>query len=110
MGLCKGNRGNLMQHWVLCEVLRRLGQQSLQHLSLTCTHSMAPWSVPERREEEDDHRCRRVFTEARARGAADRGSVFEEAWFAVSPGGLPYPSSAVLAQHVWRPKLSLTLC
>src|SRR5207302_2024849 len=42
MGLCKANRGNLMQHWVLCEVLRRVGQQEFKHLLFTCTHSMAP--------------------------------------------------------------------
>ncbi len=111
MGLCKGNRGNLLQHWVLCELLHRLAQRDFKHLSLTCTHSMAPWSVPERLEEEDDHRCRRVFNVARTREAAERGSVFEEAWFALSPGaGRPYPSSAALVQHVWRSKLSLTLC
>lgn len=55
MGLCKGNRGNLMQHWVLCELLHRIGQQDFKHLSLSCTHSMAPWSMPERAE---DHRPR----------------------------------------------------
>jgi hypothetical protein len=72
---------------------------------------MAPWSVPELRQEEDDYRCRRVFNEARTRDAAARASVFEEAWFALSPTrGLPYPSSALLAQHVWRSKLSLALC
>src|SRR5690242_911737 len=111
MGLCKGNRGNLMQHWVLCELLQRLGQQGFTHLSLSCTHSMAPWSIPERRGDEDGHRCRRTFNEARTRAVADRNSVFESAWFALAlNGGLPYPSSAVLARNVWRTGLSLALC
>src|SRR5690242_7040192 len=76
MGLCKGNRGNLMQHWVLCEVLHRLGQQDFKHLSLSCTHSMAPCSMPERQADEDGHRCRRTFNEARMRAPADRTSEF----------------------------------
>ena len=46
MGLCKGNLGNLMQHWVLCETLGRLGEQEFESLHMICTHSMAPWSLP----------------------------------------------------------------
>jgi hypothetical protein len=105
-----------MQHWVLCELLDRLGRRDFQHLALTCTHSMAPWSTPERREDDDTHCCRRAFNAARTRAATDRGSVFESAWFALSPnGGLPYPSSAALSSaalslEVWRSALSLALC
>lgn len=45
------------------------------------------------------------------REAANRNSVFETAWFALSPNrGLPYPSSAALVLNVWRMGLSLSLC
>lgn len=111
MGVCKGNRGNLLQHWVLCELLHRLGQQEFKHLSLTCTHSMAPWSVPERRGDDDTHYCRRVFNAARTRAAADRSSVYESAWHMISPNrGLPYPSTALFAPQVWKTRLTLALC
>ncbi len=111
MGLCKGNRGNLMQHWGLCEILHRLNQQDGKHLLLVCTHSMAPWSVPERRDDEATDRCRQTFTAARQRLARSRTTVFEDAWHSLSAyGGLPYPSSAVFAQHVWKKQLSLLLC
>jgi hypothetical protein len=100
-----------MQHWGLCEVLRRLGQQEWKDLLLVCTHSMAPWSVPERRADEATNRCRRTFTVARQRLAASRTTVFEGAWHSLSAsGGLPYPSSAVFASHVWERGLSLILC
>ncbi len=111
MGLCKANRGNLMQHWVLCELLRRLGQRDFKHLMFICTHSMAPWSVPERRDDEARNRCRQVFHLARRRIGNQRINAYEEAWFALSASdGLPYPSSAMFVKHLWKEKLSLLLC
>lgn len=111
MGLCKGNRGNLMQHWVLCEILHRLRQRDFKHLLFACTHSMAPWSVPERQDDEASNRCRRVFHLARQRIENERPTAYEEAWFALSAtGGLPYPSSALFAQHIWQEELSMLLC
>ncbi len=109
MGLCKGNRGNLMQHWVLCDVLERLAQVSPKHLLFVCSHSMAPWSVPVHRDKKDA--CRNVFDEARRRLAESRASLYEKAWDDLDvAGGLPYPSSAVFAQKVWSGPLSLMLC
>lgn len=111
MGMCKGNRGNLMQHWVLCELLHRLGHKDFRHLSLTCTHSMAPWSVPERRADDNTHYCRRVFNAARVRPSADRSSVFETIWHSLAPNlALPYPSSALFVYKFWKTHLSLGLC
>lgn len=78
---------------------------------MVCTHSMAPWSVPERLSPEAMGRCRQIFTAARQRLVTTRPTVFEEAWHSLSsPGGLPYPSSAVFAQHLWQGDLSLLLC
>lgn len=108
MGLCRGNRGNLMQHWALCEVLYRLEKQKFDHLHFVCTHSMAPWSVPERR---NNDKCRQWFTAARQRLNGTQDTVFERAWHSLSPvSGLPYPSSAVFAQQIWKKHLSLLLC
>jgi hypothetical protein len=93
-----------MQHWVLCEVLCRLERQGFAHLFLVCTHSMAPGSVPESGEDEKFHT-------ARGRIKNDRPSAYEEAWFSLSPSdGLPYPSSAMFAQHIWQKGLSMLLC
>ncbi len=112
MGLCRGNRGNLMQHWVLCDLLGRLAQRHpARPLLLACSHSMAPWSVPERRMEDGANKCREIFTAVRRRLAEERPSRYEEAWCALSVGGgLPYPSSAAFTQHVWTGPLSLLLC
>ena len=38
----RGNRGNLLQHWVLVELLARLQQQGPSNLSFIDTHSMSP--------------------------------------------------------------------
>lgn len=103
MGLCKGYRGNLLQHWVLCELLHRLGQQDFKQLLFASTHGMAPWSVPERREDEARNHCRQAFHTARRRIENERLSVYEAAWFSLSVAdGLPYPSSGMFAQYVWQ--------
>lgn len=101
-----------MQHWVLCDLLGRLAQgRSAGRLLLACSHSMAPWSVPERRMEERTNKCRNIFSTVRRRLAESRPSRYEEAWYELSVGGgLPYPSSAAFTEHVWNGPLSLFLC
>lgn len=112
MGVCKGNIGNLMQHWVLAEVIHRLAEPDLLpakqvHLLLVTTHSMAPWSVPRA---QADY----AFNAARRREPARRNSHYESAWHGLSVRqGVPYPSSAALAVKIWpseRRRLSLLLC
>src|SRR5438105_2565707 len=98
VGLCAGNLGNLMQHWVLCETLNRLNSLAFQSLHMVCTHSMAPWSVP-RRPNAD-------FDEVRMRLTANCTDVYEKVWIDLSANnGLPYPSSALFATRAWTKKL-----
>ncbi len=109
MGLCKGNRGNLMQHWTLCECLGRL-HDLYGSLHFVTTHSMAPWAIPVVKPDPDH--CRNKFIAAGSRLAAlDRSSRYEAAWKQLSiTNGLPYPSSAVLACETWKKPLTLALC
>jgi hypothetical protein len=116
MGVCRGNKGNLMQHWVLCETLARL-QMLLpvehSHLLLVTTHSMAPWSVPRKLANPQADYSRPVFDAVRQRAVPQRNSVYETAWHNLSVRhGIPYPSSAAFAVNVWPGdrRLSLLLC
>ena len=115
MGMCKGNLGNLLQHWVLCETLDLLMKSRFDHLHLTCTHSMAPWSVLEPVDYSSKHsprvHRRRYFDKVRNRSNQSQASIYEECWSRCSvQQGVPYPSSAVFAFNFWRTKLSLSLC
>lgn len=107
MGMCKANRGNLMQHWTLCECLTRL-QSHYDDLHFVTTHSMAPWAIPDRKAPSD----RSVFLQAGARlERLASPSPYEAAWQELSVcEGLPYPSSAVFASHVWQKSMTVALC
>lgn len=110
MGLCKGNRGNLMQHWTLAEVFELLRGQH-RNLHLITTHSMAPRAIPEKVEQEK--RCRRVFTAAGKRlTSLPNPTAYESAWKLLNVvSGLPYPSTAAFATRLWPAKgISISLC
>jgi len=110
MGLCKGNRGNLMQHWTVAEVFEILKGQH-RNLHLITTHSMAPWAIPEKIEQE--RLCRRVFRAAGERLAnLPNPTVYESAWKLLDVvSGLPYPSTAAFATRLWPAKgISISLC
>jgi hypothetical protein len=99
MGLCKGNRGNLMQHWTFAEVIEFLKQQ-FKSMHFITTHSMAPWTIPIKAKE---GHCRRVFRQAGRRlGNLERPSIYEQHWKSLAvKSGLPYPSSAVFFASLW---------
>src|SRR4051794_29960294 len=109
MGMCKGNRGNLMQHWTLCECLGQL-EDHYGSLHFVTTHSMAPWAIPIEKVEPD--RCRKTFMQAGVRLTHLEYPIpYEAAWKKLSiTNGLPYPSSAVFACDVWKKPLTLALC
>jgi hypothetical protein len=112
MGVCKGNRGNLMQHWTLCEVLDRLQREQVSSLHFISTHSMAPWSLAKPKNNEESDADRRIFRRAGERLARNSGgTLYENAWLDLSvEDGIPYPSSALFAQSVWKKPISLALC
>lgn len=109
MGVCKGNRGNLMQHWTLCECLREL-ENTYKSLHFITTHSMAPWSIASRKEPEG--LCRTTFNRAGTRlSHLPQPNAYESSWCRVTgPNGVPYPSSCVFAADAWRGDLTCTLC
>lgn len=110
MGLCKGNRGNLMQHWTLAEVFKLL-KGHCRNLHIVTTHSMAPWAIPERVEQEK--LCRRVFRAAGKRLTNHPNpTAYESAWKLLSVfSGLPYPSTAAFVTQLWAAKqISISLC
>lgn len=109
MGICKGNRGNLMQHWTFAEVLTSLNSDSKIHL--VTTHSMAPWAIPEGKERENS--CRRIFRLAGKRLENHQNlSKYETAWKSLTvDAGLPYPSTAAFATKLSKAEgISVGLC
>ncbi|TFG65954.1 MAG: hypothetical protein E4H27_10355 [Anaerolineales bacterium] len=107
MGVCKGNVGNIMQHWVLTEVLNRVHLQGKRWLHLVCTNSMAPASWPE----QPGGQTRPRFEKVRLSLSPFSVTTYQRAWCAISPAGaLLYPSSAAFAAFLWPGKLRLTLC
>lgn len=102
MAKCKGNRGNLMQHWTLCECLINLKKQ-VRDLHFVSTHSMAPWSVVN----EVDGEFKEVIRRLAKLGFP---SNYECALKKLLLGKHDqYPSSAVFVGSVWDGSLSLSL-
>lgn len=103
MGTYKGNKGNLMQHWTLCEILRIAQCNSVTQLNYIDAHAMAPFAWT--RTDSDA-----VFD--RVRENLGKGtSTYVKAWCTLvrntSDG---YPSSANFLQHVWHEDFSMLLC
>jgi len=109
MGMFKGNRGNLMQHWTLCKCLIGL-KVSYKSLHFVTTHSMSPWAIPVKNDNPGN--CRSIFLQVGTRlGTLNNPSGYELAWRNLSIwAGLPYPSSAVFAVESWKGDISVALC
>ena len=101
MGTYKGNVGNLMQHWTLCELLVIAGKHT-SGLSFIDAHAMAPLA---RGNERMDRRFARVQD-----GLPNKPeSTYERAWHHLAPNG-GYPNSAAFVKTVWKGDFSLLLC
>ena len=103
----KGNDGNLLQHWVLCERLT-LARKYTTRLAFVDAYSMAPVAI---------HRTEKRATRSGRFDAVfehlpGQRSPFEQAWQAVSPERGTYPDSANFVLHLWRPPsvFSMLLC
>ena len=93
MGTYKGNKGNLMQHWTLCEVLS-IANRYHSALNYIDAHAMAPLA---KKRTGDDVVFDRVWDRL-----ANGNSTYEKAWSALAPRPADsYPSSAKFVQHVW---------
>lgn len=99
----KGNVGNLIQHWTLCETLN-VAQRHTSCLSYVDAHAMAP-VAPCR-----DAKC---ATFDRVRGGLDKcveQSVYEQAWRRLVQGAEGYPNSAAFIEDIWKGRVSMLLC
>lgn len=80
----KGNVGNLMQHWILCELVRIAHDRRIPGLNFIDAHAMAPLA---RTKDNPDGRFNRV--EARVQQPHDRdhqwASTYEMAWHHLAP-------------------------
>ncbi len=92
----RGNCGNLMQHWVLCETLM-IARRHCDDLTFIDAHSMAPIAI-QRTEKKKTSRRRfdSVF-----RQLPGQGSAYEKAWKRLSPEFGTYANSAKFVAHLW---------
>src|SRR5208283_1480669 len=103
MPTCRGNRGNLMQHWVLCELIEVMKRNFAEnsHLLYVDAYPMAPFArlrgVPDP-----------AFRDVRRR--LPGRSTYESAWYDLTrEHPEKYPSSLVFIGHLWRGRLSVCL-
>ena len=100
----KGNVGNLMQHWTLCETLK-VAQRHASCLSYVDAHAMAPVALCR------DAKC---ATFDRVRGGlgkcVDQQSAYEQAWRRLVQGREGYPNSAAFVEDIWKGRVSMLLC
>ena len=103
MATYKGNVGNLMQHWTLCELLAIAGKHAPE-LNFVDAHAMAPYA---RKRKDADKRFDRVLA-----GLPGRKSVYEKAWKRILARQRKegYPNSAAFVKEVWEGSFSLLLC
>lgn len=104
----RGNRGNLLQHWLLVELIGTLRQHAVAKLCFVDAYSMSP--VATRSPKAATDQTAPEFDQVRARLAEGRSS-YERAWLALSQSlRSEYPSSAAFVRHCWEGQLHLLLC
>ena len=103
MGTYKGNVGNLMQHWTLCEVLQIANAHAVG-LSFIDSYAMAPWATERTR---PDKRFESV-----RKGLPRKESAYELAWHGLFRRKQQegYPNSSAFVREVWKHNYSLVLC
>lgn len=102
----RGNVGNLLQHWVLCEILSAASASNgATQVAFVDAYSMAP--LAHQRPKLDQ--TSQVFDLVRTRLPGE-GTPYEKAWHTLSPTGNAYPNSAAFLTAVWPGRYSLLLC
>ena len=103
MSTYKGNVGNLMQHWTLCELIQMANVHAVG-LSFVDSHAMAPWAT----------KCTAPDQEFASVKSAlpGLGSTYEQVWHSLSQQNQQegYPNSSAFVREVWKHNYSLTLC
>lgn len=103
----KGNRGNLLQHWLLAELIGLLHKevQPTGELCYFDAHAMSPFAVRAANPGQGEQEFNAV-----AANLPGQRSAYEQAWHELSRGQVQYPSSAMFVQHLWRRPLQLVMC
>ena len=106
----KGNRGHLMQHWPLCEMLGVAARKGVTDLNFIDAYAMAPLATENAGKDAKFQRA-----ENRLPKLGDSASSYERAWYKLTSGHCPepregYPSSAAFVEQVWKGDFSMLLC
>lgn len=101
MSTYKGNVGNLMQHWTLCELLTIAGRHT-SGLSFIDAHAMAPLAHKRGRGDPTFSRVQECLP--------SQESEYEKAWQSLVPQGQAYPNSTAFLEEIWDGDFSLLLC
>lgn len=99
----RGNIGNLLQHWVLCELIER-SHRHWDRLRFVDAYSMAPLATERFKPGSSGH----LFDHARDRVKTD--SIYEQAWGTIVGDGEGYPNSAAFVDALWPGRYSMLLC
>jgi hypothetical protein len=105
----KGNRGNLLQHWVLAELATLLQHEctARHRLCFVDAHAMSPYATRDSK----PGQTAADFDRVRDR-LPGQSSRYEDAWHSLL-SRLPrckYPTSAALLRELWQGTLHLLLC
>jgi hypothetical protein len=104
MPVFRGNVGNLLQHWVFCEILEAL-RNSADEIQLIDAYAMAPLA----NERPTLDRSTHLFDCAQ-RDLPGARTAYERAWHCLAPSVRSYPNSANLLTRLWSGRYSLLLC
>lgn len=100
----RGNVGNLLQHWVLCEILDGCHGHA-NHLAFIDAYSMAPLAT----ERPTIDQYAPPFDHVRDQLPGQR-TTYEKSWHHLVPNANGYPNSAAFLTSVWQSEYSLLLC
>lgn len=105
----KGNKGNLLQHWVLSELtlLLKSQVQPSAPLLLVDAHAMSPYAS------RSPGASANVFDTVRDRLPGE-GSAYERAWHEMTRPkdgpAIEYPTTAMFVRQLWPGPLAMVLC
>ena len=109
MSSYKGNRGHLMQHWPLCEMLEVAAHKGVTGLNLIDAYAMAPLATENAGKDAKFQRA-----ENRLPNLPDSAPAYDRAWRDLTSWHHPtpkgYPSSAAFVEQVWKRDFSMLLC
>jgi len=104
MPIFRGNVGNLLQHWVFCELLEVYGSHA-DRLDFVDAYSMAPLADERPKLDATAH----LFDCVRERLPGEQ-TAYERAWYKLAPCSGQYPNSAAFLAVTWPGRYSMLLC